>query len=295
LKIKILKTDKLRQIDRNLHRCTMPQRPLKRSIREYVKDNLCDERWQGRMAASASRCEEKIRPFPWHDPKKGDYGNPHWLNTPWGTLEVWASFKGCWTVNLHGARLVHARSGLDVIFTSVAAAKAAGLFHLDDGFGNVRPLKDGLRWKGFNSAAAERPVLSLPDDFPVDPATDDHEWGYRRLKELLKSSGTQAFAADDNLILDMEACARRWQLAPPSWNERARGFFELGTPDGVLVIRRFIGWTIEKNGAPLVWFIGGERVIFDRLEHAKTCALIGARDRVGGTRWGQATANLVAA
>ena len=65
----------------------MPQRPLKRSIREHVKDNLCDERWQGRMAASVSRCEEKIRPFPWHDPKKGDYGNPHWLNTPWGMLE----------------------------------------------------------------------------------------------------------------------------------------------------------------------------------------------------------------
>ena len=216
------------------------------------------------MAASVSRCEEKIRPFPWHDPKKGDCRNPHWLNTPWGRLEVWASFKGCWTVNLDGARLIHTRSGLDVIFTSVVAAKAAGLCHVDDGFGNVRPLNDGLRWKGFNSAAAQSPAPSPPDDFPVDQAIDDdHEWGQPLLKKSLKTSGAQAYAADDNLILDIEDCSRRWQLAPPTWTKRARGFFELNSPHGVLVVRRLIGWTVEKNGAPLVWFLSGEKVIFE--------------------------------
>jgi hypothetical protein len=301
----VVMISKLRQIDRKTgvyNRCTMPQRPpLRRIIREHVKDNLCDEHWQDRMVAHVSRYEEKIGAFPWHDPKKGDWENPHWLKTPCGRLEVWANFKGCWTVNLDRGRLVHARSGLDVIFTSVAAAKAAGLFHVDDGFGNVRALKDGLRWKGFNFSPAERPVLALPDDFSVDQAIgDDHEWGRRRLKELLKSSGAGACATDDNLILDLEACARTWQLLPPPWIKRARGFFELTTPHGVLVVRRLIGWTVEKNGIPLVWFLSGERVIFDKLEHAKISALVHARDRGNaglgyGISWGCTAGNRLAA
>src|SRR4051794_9500336 len=99
----------------------MPQRPLKPIIFKQVKDNLCDEQWQDRMVASVARCEERATPFAWHDLKKGQSREPSWLNTPYGMLEVWASCKGCWTVNRDGDRLVHAVSGIDVMFTSVAA------------------------------------------------------------------------------------------------------------------------------------------------------------------------------
>jgi len=53
------------------------------------------------------------------------------------------------------------------------------------------------------------------DDFwagnrqPDHTLANDHEWGRPRLEELLKCSRAHASAADENLIIDMEACARR--------------------------------------------------------------------------------------
>jgi hypothetical protein len=72
--------------------------------------------------------------------------------------------------------------------------------------------------------------------------------------------------------------------------KQAHGYYELKTPYGLLVVRRLIGWTAERDGAPLVWFVGDEKIIFGKLEHAKTSALVHARDYGGmhfldGTRW----------
>jgi hypothetical protein len=54
-----------------------------------------------------------------------------------------------------------------------------------------------------------------------------------------------------------------------------------------------IGWTVERNGLPLVWFCTGKRVIFDKLEDARTSALVHMADEGAnvryrdGTRWGE--------
>jgi hypothetical protein len=134
-------------------------------------------------------------------------------------------------------------------------------------------------------------------DFTVDPSlSDDHEWGRQRLDRLLKKTVATASAADENLVLDLEAVARSWQLPPPLWTKRAHGCFELNIPYGLLIVRRLVGWTVERNGIPLVWAIAGEKVIFDKLEHAKTSALAHALDYgdvrfVDGTWWDKRAGN----
>jgi hypothetical protein len=182
------------------------------------------------------------------------------------------------------------------LFTRLDAAKAAGLVHLHDGFGSEARYNDGLWWKTDRPAVGQH-VLQPPADFLGDPSiSDDHEWGRRRLDSLLKKSVARASAADENLELDLEAVARSWQLPPPTWTKQGHGYYELNTPYGLLVVRRLIGWTTERNGAPLVWFLDGEKVIFDKLEHAKTSALVHARAYrdsrfVDGTRWSEPADN----
>jgi hypothetical protein len=54
-----------------------------------------------------------------------------------------------------------------------------------------------------------------------------------------------------------------------------------------------IGWTVERNGLPLVWWCSGSKVIFDKLDDAKTSALVHVADLGAyvrypdGTRWGE--------
>jgi hypothetical protein len=210
-----------------------------------------------------------------------------WLYTPYGTLEVWPGFG--LTVERDGTPLVHARSPRAAVFTGAPAAKACGLVHLMDGFGDAPPYKDGLWWD-IKRPTAEHSIQASCD-FVVDPSLpDDHEWGRQRLDRLLKESAATASAADENLLLDLGAVARSWQLLPPTWTKRAHGCFELNTPYGILVVRRLVGWTVELNGRPLVWAVGSEKVIFDKLEHAKTSGLAHAPDYgdirfVDGTWW----------
>lgn len=251
---------------------------------KFVKDQLVDENLEEKMVAVAQR--DDIAAIRWQSLARR--GEPYWLCTPYGELEVAPSFPRCWQVRRDDAPLVHARSPHEALFTDIPAAKAAGLVHLRDGFGNS-PYKDGLWWE-MNGRVTERTVLQSPADFQVDPSiSDDHEWGRQRLDNLLKESNVKASADDENLVLVLEAAARNWQLPPPKWSKQAHGYYELNTPYGLLVVRRLIGWTVERNGAPLVWFLeDGERVIFDKLEHAKTSALKHARGGPyfgDGTRW----------
>jgi hypothetical protein len=261
----------------------MAQRKLTRITMQFVKDQLVDERLNYKFDAVAQR--EDIAAIRWVNRTRR--GMPHWLCTPYGKLEVWHGIG--LTVERDGAPLVHARSPRAAVFTSVPAAKAGGLVHLMHGFGDAAPYKDGLWWD-IKRPTAEHSVQT-PDDFAVDPSlSDDHEWGRQRLDRLLKESAATASAADENLVLDLEAVARSWQLPPPPWTKRAHGCFELNTPYGMLVVRRLVGWTVELNGRPLVWAVGSEKVIFDKLEHAKTSGLAHAPDYgdirfVDGTWW----------
>ena len=112
----------------------------------------------------------------------------------------------------------------------------------------------------------------------------------------MRKSIAGASAPDKNLLLALDALARSWQLPPPTWTKRAEGHFELNTPYGVLTVRRLVGWTVERNAVPLCWFHPEERLIFDKLEHAKISALAHARDfgdeRFGdGTRWDKSGVN----
>ena len=262
----------------------MAQRKLSRVTMQFVKDQLVDERLNYKFDAVAQR--QEIAAIRWqHKNYAGKYTR---LHTPYGKLEVCHDWGG-WMVRRDGAPLVHTRSPRPVNFASQRVAKAGGLVHLMDGFGDAPPYKDGLWWD-IKRPTAEHSV-QIPDDFAVDPSlSDDHECGRQRLDQLLKESAATASAADENLVLDLEAVARSWQLPPPTWTKRAHGCFELNTPYGILVVRRLVGWTVELNGRPLVWAVGSEKVIFDKLEHAKTSGLAHAPDYgdirfVDGTWW----------
>jgi hypothetical protein len=248
---------------------------------EHFGDRFVDEALDEKMASIAQR--DQIAAIQW----ARETGH-HRLWTPYGVLDVWKSVPPGWHVNRNGAPLVHARSPHEALFTSAAAAAVAGLIHLADGFDHRAPCQDGLWWK------MERPApqhFVAPPPVPVDPSiSDDDVWGRQRLEQLLKQSGIDGCAEDENLIIDLRWRASAWQVLQPKWTERAQGCWELDTPYGTLVVRRLIGWTVERDGSPLIWCIRDDRVIFDRLEHAKLSALVHAAD-IGairfydGTQW----------
>lgn len=250
----------------------------------YFKDQLVEETLENRMHALSQRSE--VAALPWQHENYA--GMNMRLHTAYGELEIVRLF-GCFIVTRDGTSLVHVRSRCEAVFTRLSAAKAAGFVHLSDGFGDAATYEDDLCWD-IRRPAAERPVAQTMDA-PVDPSLPDaREWGRQRLEALLKGSVPTASAADENLLLDLEAVARSWQLPPPTWTKRAHGYYQLNTPYGLLVVRRLIGWTVERDGTSLVWAPAGKKVIFDKLEPAKTSALVHARD-VGvsgfldGTRW----------
>jgi hypothetical protein len=271
----------------------MTQRKLSRIVIDVVKDQHVHERLDHKFDAIAQRPE--IAAICWHH--KNHAGKYTRLRTAYGKLEVRPTLGG-WMISRDGTLLVHARSPRGAIFASQRAAKAAGLVHLNDGFGDAPPYKDGLWWD-IRRLTPEHPAAQTTCDFAVDPTlSDDHEWGRQQLGRLLKKSNRKAAAADEKLISDIEAVARSWQLPPPPWTKRTHGCFALNTPYGILVVRRLIGWTVERNGTPLVWFISGEKVIFDKLEHAKTialaCVLTCSDGRISGVRWGKRADDQVA-
>ena len=185
----------------------MAQRKLTRFAMQFVKDQLVDETLEDRMAAVAQR--EDIAAIRWVN--RARRGMPHWLCTPYGKLEVWHGIG--LTVNRDGVPLVHARSPRAAVFTSVPAAKAGGLVHVMDGYGDAAPYKDGLWWD-IRRTTAEHSVQT-PGDFAVDPSlSDDHEWGRQRLDRLLKESAETASAADEPL-LEAGNCRRRRGLNEP--------------------------------------------------------------------------------
>jgi hypothetical protein len=145
-------------------------RKLNRLIREAVKDELVDEALQAQMVAVFLRSQ--VATVRWH-PRT--HQSPYRLPTPYGVLDIWPYFRGCWTVEHNSHPLIKGDGPHPAVFTSIAAAKAAGLFHLSDGFGNSAPRKDGLRWK--ISLSTARPVDCENDNFAADPLlSDDHEW-----------------------------------------------------------------------------------------------------------------------
>jgi hypothetical protein len=263
----------------------MAQQNLNPTIRSLVNDQLVDENVEAAMAAAVARRADVVA-IRWLKRP-----NEYWLYTPYGKLEIHRSFSAFWRVQRDDAPLVHARSPRDALFTSLPAAKLAGLLHVMDGFANKAPYNDGLWWN-IHHSRLRQPVLQTPAVFQANPSiSDDHEWGLQQLGSLLKKSSMAALPPDGNLVLDMERAARRWELPAPAWTKQAHGYYELNTPYGLLLVRRLIGWTVERNSMPLVWFWGGDpKVIFDKLEHAKTSALLHAGEcgdmYVGdGTRW----------
>jgi hypothetical protein len=260
----------------------LPRPRLAPKVRMYVGDRLFDEDAGANMAATVAAREQLVR-LRW----KKDEGH-YSLHTPYGTLDVWFFWRGCWTVLRHGAPLVQHDSPQATVFCGLAAAKAAALIHLADGFATSAPTNDGLEWKT-DLPTAKTTVLQNPCDPPAAPLPpDDHEWG-RHLDGLLQKSPDAGQAADAALIGHLEYVRAGWQLPPPTWTKRAHSGYELNTPYGILTIRRLIGWTAERNGVPLVWFYNGKRVIFDKLEHAKTIALVHALDHlecvINRTQW----------
>jgi hypothetical protein len=267
----------------------MARHKLAPSLPESVKDRLVDEELDQRLDALALR--QNVSALPWWLASASRSAGG--LYTAYGTLEIHRDLGG-WTVKRDEAALVHARSAPhEAIFSKQRTAMATALVHLTDGFGDTVAIKDGLWWD-IQQPAAEYTTLQPSIELDVDTSiTDDHEWGRRRLKQLLETSKLSASPEDENLIAAIRSRSRWAAFTPPPWNKLAHGYFQLHTPYCTLIVRRLIGWTVERDGMPLVWFHSGERLIFDKLEHAKTIALIHARDTeqiqpVDGTRWSEA-------
>jgi hypothetical protein len=279
----LLNTEKCIRGDRK-----MPK--LNRYMRELLKDELIDDALQTRLVAALQNCHG-LANATWSHRRRFE---PYTLLTPYGMLTVSAYIGRSWTVARNGSPLVWQENPRkEAVFTSIAAAKAAGLVHLRDGFGTSVSEKTCLRWKLACPTAPHVAVLNAYDLAAAASVADDQEWGERELKRrLLQCPDT--FAADVHIIKGIERQADCWQLPMPSWTRRAGDWYELGSPYGVLVVRRLIGWTVERNNEPLRWCYFGDRVIFDKLEHAKMSALVHAYD-VGlpshpdGTHWSDGT------
>lgn len=259
---------------------------LSRSDRAFVENELVDDALDSRFEAVAKRPD--IAAIKWSH--NGSHLNSR-LYTAYGTLEVGRTHSGS-TIWRDERPLIQPRSSKPAIFSTVRAAKAAGLVHLQDSFGDFVPLRDGLRWDlplRRHFRAEVRPPLTLqPESLP-----DDHEWGRDKLKRLLEKFEGAVSATDRALENHLDAVVNSWALSLPSWTICDPGHFELKTPHGKLVIRRMVGWVVERNGAPRVWFSPGRLIIFDKLEHAKICGLLHARDYgehnpyPDGTRWAE--------
>jgi hypothetical protein len=114
----------------------------------------------------------------------------------------------------------------------------------------------------------------------VSDLPDDYEWrDDKKLNSIIRSFGHTATAdllrACENELRDckMATLPEPAQLQLPVWANPARGWHTLDSPRGKLVVRRLVGWAIERNGAPMEYTTFGGRLIFDRLEHAKIHAL----------------------
>ena len=126
-----------------------------------------------------------------------------------------------------------------------------------------------------------------PDDIDTSKQLpDDYEWGRDGLREIAEAFGLGY--ADDDLLFDIKRGAARWQLPPPKWTRIEVGCYELKTPDGLLTVQRMFGWAVRRDGTPLVWYLGGQIINFDKLEQAQTSAVLHARD-VGVTRFCDST------
>jgi hypothetical protein len=129
------------------------------------------------------------------------------------------------------------------------------------------------------------------DDIPTDGILpDDYEWGRERLDRFLQEFCGTGLAADESLLLDIAKRAASWQLSPSQWTRCGVGSYELNTPYGLLTVQRTFGWGVKRDGAPLTSVHNEKPIIFDKLEDAKTSALVHAKDRgvgrfVDGTCW----------
>jgi hypothetical protein len=249
---------------------------------ELLKDRLVEEKLAARFDDIAFRPE--ITSIRWlHASSPGE-----WLSTPYGDLNVIHIFGG-WTVSRDDDPLIHARSSKAVIFPKQRAAKAAGLIHLQDDFGDLPAWKDGLWWDVQRRAIIRASQAVLPSNADSS-VPDNHEWGHCRLVELVEKSSKAACVADQRLLLRTETLNDTWAVSPPTWTRRGPGYFELATPYGTLVVSRMVGWKVELNGLPLVCAVPPREIlIFDRLEHARACALRslrGHRCQADETRWG---------
>jgi hypothetical protein len=259
---------------------------LTRFTRELLKDELIDDALQTRLVAALQNCHG-LANATWSHGRRFE---PYTLLTPYGMLTVSAYIGRSWTVARNASPLVwQGNPRKEAVFSSIAAAKAAGLVHLGDDFGTSASEKTCLRWKLACPTATHVAVLDAYDLAADASVPDDHEWGEPELKRRLLEC-PDAYAADVHIISNLEHQAEWWQLPMPSWTRRALGCYELSSPYGVLIVRRLIGWIVERNNEPLRWCYFGDRVVFDKLEHAKVSALVHAYDRgdfshTDGTHW----------
>lgn len=120
------------------------------------------------------------------------------------------------------------------------------------------------------------------DEIPTDGILpDNYEFGRERLDRLIHDFCGKRLAADEKLLAKTAERAAGWRLPPPLWTRRGVGNYELNTPYGLLTVQRTIAWVVKRDGAHLARMHDDNAIFFDKLEDAKTIALLHAGDRAG--------------
>ena len=255
-----------------------------RVLKKFWSSELVDDAVQDNLAAAFAR-DEDLRAIPWFKqrlrPRDLVAGTPH------GTLKIVHS-NGWHVLRNEREELIHnccTYPSYPAIFSNLDAAKAAALYHVCDGWSTADVLNqlgrggpaDGLYW---NLSTAQPAALEY--DYKPSDLADDFELRHREtLAGMIRSFGRPA--ADDIVQVceaELRACKAAAAAAPgvpqlqlPVWKNPAQGWHTLVSPRGKFVVRRLVGWTAERNGAPMDYIFPPGRLIFDRLEHAKIHAL----------------------
>jgi hypothetical protein len=134
---------------------------LNRHSRELLKDELVDEAIQAKLVAAHEG--RRLAKLGWYPNSRGQ--SHYTLLTPYGTLTVSMYSGPCsWVVKRNSIPLVWQKNPRKkAVLTSLAAAQAAGLIHLRDGFGGSASERTSLRWRLDCPNVAVR-SQQVPDD-----------------------------------------------------------------------------------------------------------------------------------
>jgi hypothetical protein len=178
----------------------------------------------------------------------------------------------CRLVERDGFELIHSSTISPVVFRSVAAAKVAAIYFLQNGFENWPAVAEGWHWGVKRSVCPAGSRMHLD---PVEGETlpDAYEVGRDDLDDHLQKVFGISSAADENLLLDIHAQERIWTFRVPDWSTPLVGRHYLRT------VRRsdsptLLAWLDSSQGVGTTGLVHQQEAgHFLQFTRCKTCCL----------------------